>query len=257
MKSRMHRSELRHRAKAISCREAERALRAYALNFAEAAEWGERFIRVRGRIFVSLDTAGGGLRLGVKLPISGPMALTLPFCQPAGRALGPAGWVTARFDDHDEPPLALLKGWIDQSYRAIAPRTLVKALGGARQPLSKGQHKREDSTMTKFMVLYMAPMTATEQRAKVTAAQAKAEMDDWMKWAKKNEKAILDNGTPFGKAMKVTASGASDDKSQVTGYSIVQGDTPAAVSKIFAAHPHLKMKGASIEVMECMQMPGM
>ena len=111
--------------------------------------------------------------------------------------------------------------------------------------------------MKKFVVLYMAPMSAMEQRAKVTDAQAKAEMDAWMKWAKKNEKAIVDNGAPFGKTTKVTSAGVSAGKNEITGYSIVQGESPESVAKIFAAHPHLKMKGASIEVLENLTMPGM
>jgi hypothetical protein len=60
----------------------------------------------------------GALELGVKLPTSSEMALTLPFVKPGGRNLGPAGWVTARLDRGRTPDIDLLKGWIKQSYRA-------------------------------------------------------------------------------------------------------------------------------------------
>jgi predicted DNA-binding protein (MmcQ/YjbR family) len=110
---------------------AEAALVAHALTFAEAAEewpWGERVIKVRGKIFVFVGLIEETLRVGVKLPVSAEMALTLPFCKPSGYGLGRAGWVTARFGRKDRPPLDLLKEWTGQSYRAVAPKNLLKAL---------------------------------------------------------------------------------------------------------------------------------
>ena len=111
---------------------AEAVLVAYALTFPEAAEewpWDERVIKVRGKIFVFVGMVEDTLRVGMKLPISAEMALTLPFCKPSGYGLGRAGWVTARFERQDKPPLDLLREWIGQSYRAVAPKKLVKALG--------------------------------------------------------------------------------------------------------------------------------
>jgi predicted DNA-binding protein (MmcQ/YjbR family) len=112
-------------------KKAEAALVAYALTFPEATEewpWDERVIKVRGKIFVFVGLIEETLRVGVKLPVSAEMALTLPFCQPSGYGLGRAGWVTSRFERKDKPPLDLLKEWIAQSYRAVAPKRLAKAL---------------------------------------------------------------------------------------------------------------------------------
>ena len=99
----------------------EQALRAYALRLHDTAAWGKRFVRVRGKIFVSLEVTADTLTVAVKLPVSSEMALTLPFASPSDRVLGAAGWVTARFRKGDHPPLELLKEWIAQSYRAVAP----------------------------------------------------------------------------------------------------------------------------------------
>jgi predicted DNA-binding protein (MmcQ/YjbR family) len=110
---------------------AEADLLAFALRFPEAAEewpWGERVIKVRGKIFVFLGFVESDFRVTVKLPISAEMALTLPFCTRTGYGLGKAGWVTARFGAKESPPLDLLKGWVDQSYRAVAPKKLVSGL---------------------------------------------------------------------------------------------------------------------------------
>ena len=122
-----------------SHRNAERALRRYALTFPDAVEdfpWGERVIKVRGKIFVFLGMVEGTLRVGVKLPTSFEMALTLPYVEPSGYGLGRAGWVTALPAARQTPDVTLFKGWIAQSYRAVAPKKLVAALDG-RQPKAK------------------------------------------------------------------------------------------------------------------------
>ena len=65
----------------LSHKKAETALRRYALTFPDAAEefpWGERVIKVCGKIFVFLRVSEGTLRIGMKLPTSFEMALTLP-----------------------------------------------------------------------------------------------------------------------------------------------------------------------------------
>ena len=52
----------------------------------------------------------------------------LPFAKPTGYGLGKSGWVTATFAAGDEPPVEMFKAWIDESYRAQAPKKLVKSL---------------------------------------------------------------------------------------------------------------------------------
>jgi len=119
-------------------KQAEAKLRDHALSFPEATEefpWDERVIKIRGKIIVFLGEVEGMLRVAVKLPTSAEMALTLPFTTPTGYGLGRAGWVTARFGAGDVVPLALVKEWIEQSYRAVAPKTVLKALGG--EPASR------------------------------------------------------------------------------------------------------------------------
>ena len=107
------------------------ALRAYALAFPEAREdfpWGERVVKVKDKVFVFLGRDGEDVGVTVKLPSSGLLALSLPFASPTGYGLGKSGWVTARFGPKDKPPLELLEKWIEESYRAVAPRALVKSL---------------------------------------------------------------------------------------------------------------------------------
>lgn len=123
-------------------RRVSRALRRYALSFPGATEdfpWGERVAKVQGKVFVFLGTdpvPGGTMGLSVKLPQSSQDALDLPFAKPTGYGLGKSGWVTARFEAKDNPPLEILEGWIEESYRAVAPKKLVAELERRSKPLT-------------------------------------------------------------------------------------------------------------------------
>jgi len=112
------------------------ALRDHALTLPEAWEdfpWGDRVVKVGKKIFVFLGAGGDGaddVAIGVKLPRSGEAALSMPFVEPTGYGLGKSGWVSGRFAPRDLPPVATLRAWIDESYRAVAPAKLVKQLDG-------------------------------------------------------------------------------------------------------------------------------
>ena len=109
------------------------ALRAFALSFPEAHEdfpWGERVVKVRKKVFVFMGKAENPdhFAMSVKLPDSGPEALLLPFAEPTGYGLGKSGWVSVRFDDDRQVPVPILRRWIEESYRAVAPKRLVAEL---------------------------------------------------------------------------------------------------------------------------------
>ncbi len=108
-------------------------LRKYALSFPEAWEdfpWEHRVVKVRKKIFAFIENDGNKLlRVTTKLPESGFDALEMPQCEMTGYGLGKAGWVDARFTPKDKIDVELLQAWIDESYRCIAPKTLVKQLG--------------------------------------------------------------------------------------------------------------------------------
>jgi predicted DNA-binding protein (MmcQ/YjbR family) len=102
-----------------------------ALGYPEAYEempWGHHAIKVNGKAFVFLAADQGEFSLSAKLPSSSGVALQLPFASPTEYGLGRSGWVTARFARGVRLPLGVLALWIDESYRALAPKRLVKAL---------------------------------------------------------------------------------------------------------------------------------
>ena len=104
------------------------ALRAHGLAFPEAGEdfpWGHTALKVRGKTFAWLDETEGALSLTVKLPVSRDFAETFDFAEPAGYGLGRSGWISCRFANGDGADLDLLKRWIAESYRAVAPKKLA------------------------------------------------------------------------------------------------------------------------------------
>ena len=111
------------------------AIRRHALSLPETVEdfpWGERVAKVKGKVFVFLGTDPVGdssMSLSVKLPESGEEALTLPFTKATGYGLGKSGWVTATFAPGERPPVEVLRAWILESYRAVAPKTLTARAG--------------------------------------------------------------------------------------------------------------------------------
>ncbi|MDX2013265.1 MAG: MmcQ/YjbR family DNA-binding protein [Myxococcaceae bacterium] len=114
------------------------ALRRFGLALPGAhtkAPWpGHLDLAVKDKTFAYLSLEHEPLRVGVKLPRSAALALTMPNVQPTAYGLGKSGWVTATFADADRPPVGLLTAWLDESYRAQAPKTLVKQLDAGRAP---------------------------------------------------------------------------------------------------------------------------
>jgi len=85
-------------------------------------------LAVNDKTFAYLSIEGEPLHISCKLPHTGMVALELPFTKPTGYGLGKSGWVSATFDGRNTLPVAMLKEWIDESYRAQAPKKLVATL---------------------------------------------------------------------------------------------------------------------------------
>lgn len=90
--------------------------------------WGEVAVKVRKKVFVFLHQSAEALHVTVKLPVSGEDALGMPGVSPTGYGLGRHGWVSAKIPVDEDVPVEMLRAWIDESYRAVAPETLVKTL---------------------------------------------------------------------------------------------------------------------------------
>ncbi len=118
-------------------RSALEIVREFALGLPEAYEdypWGDRVVKVGKKIFLFLGQMEEGVverdfSLCVKLPHSRDEALELPFTEPAGYGLGKHGWVVARLAPTEIPPVETFISWVEESYRAVAPKKLAARIG--------------------------------------------------------------------------------------------------------------------------------
>ncbi|NOJ83912.1 MmcQ/YjbR family DNA-binding protein, partial [Myxococcus xanthus] len=130
---------------------AEDHLREVMLALPEVTEefpWGHRTAKVKGKMFAILVLDNDGLRVTTKLPESNEAALTLPFTAPTGYGLGKSGWVSSHFKPGSEVPIGLLAQWIHESFRAVAPQKVLKALmapGAAQAPKAKAAAKKSSA----------------------------------------------------------------------------------------------------------------
>ncbi|MFD8736261.1 MmcQ/YjbR family DNA-binding protein [Streptomyces sp. NPDC059618] len=110
-------------------------VRGFALGLPGAAEefpWGETVAKVNKKVFVFLGLDDGSHPMGVTVKLKDEAAhahaLTSPGAEPAGYGLGRAGWVRIPLEERGAPAAELLCDWVEESYRAIAPKRLIAEL---------------------------------------------------------------------------------------------------------------------------------
>jgi len=114
-----------------SLRKLEEAIRKTAMAYPETREdfpWGHSAFKVGEKAFVFMGGDKDEVSFSVKLPHSRDIAVDLPFTEPTGYGMGKHGWVTATIKKDTKVTLDLIKAWIDESFRAVAPKKLVKKL---------------------------------------------------------------------------------------------------------------------------------
>jgi predicted DNA-binding protein (MmcQ/YjbR family) len=89
--------------------------------------WGETVVKVGKKVFVFLGMGEDGGGCSVKLRESQDQALSAPGAEPTGYGLGKAGWVSIPFKGRS-PAVGLLRDWVEESYRLVAPKKLIKEL---------------------------------------------------------------------------------------------------------------------------------
>jgi len=111
--------------------------------------------------------------------------------------------------------------------------------------------------MKNFLAIYLGSADANA-KLEISDAQKRAGMDKWMKWMTDNANAIVDLGSPLGKTKKISADGVSDTRNRMTAYTIIKADSHDAAARLFVNHAHFTVfPGDSVEVMECLPIPGM
>jgi predicted DNA-binding protein (MmcQ/YjbR family) len=111
--------------------ELEATIRDRVLGFPGAHEdhpWGDTVFKAGAKVFVFFGRGDNGVHLGLKLPRSFEDALAMPGARPSAYGLGRHGWVSLEVRPNGEPKLDLLEPWLEESFRATAPKGLVRQL---------------------------------------------------------------------------------------------------------------------------------
>ena len=154
-----------------------REVRAFGLAYPGAhlkSPWPDHCdLAVNDKTFAYLSIEGQPFSISCKLPASSAMALMLPNAEPAGYGLGKSGWVTVQFAPGELPPLDLIKAWIDESYRAQAPKRLQAALPPPAAASSGSMPAARKPVATKKRASAKKSAAATKQSAKKSASKRK------------------------------------------------------------------------------------
>jgi len=109
------------------------AIRKAALAYPETREdhpWGEIAIKVKGKVFVFIgENDDGGFGFSVKLARSRTTVLKKKFAEPTHYGLGRHGWVSCTFAREADFPMKDALAWLEESFRAVAPKRVVDKLG--------------------------------------------------------------------------------------------------------------------------------
>ena len=104
-------------------------LRSLAMAYPHAKETSPTTIGVNGQEFLGLSGSDVVIFIVLKLPISLRSALSHSFVQRANsESLRSANGVVVRLLASDKVPFSLLSDWLDESYRAVAPKDFVRAV---------------------------------------------------------------------------------------------------------------------------------
>jgi hypothetical protein len=104
------------------------AIRALALSYPETTEGivcNRSSFKAKGKAFVFMGLEEEGYDVMLKLDASLQEAAELERKQPDNYHVGGHNWVTAKFARNESPPTGLLERWLEESFRLLAPKSVV------------------------------------------------------------------------------------------------------------------------------------
>lgn len=109
-----------------------KALRKAALAYPDTVEdfpWGHHAFKTPNKkAFLFLGaTEDGGFSFSMKLPYRNEEALRMKGASPTEYGMAKSGWVTFTYGAKAKPPMAKLTDYLDESWRAVAPKKLSGA----------------------------------------------------------------------------------------------------------------------------------
>ena len=116
--------------------------------------------------------------------------------------------------------------------------------------------------MKRYLILYRSEgalngPSVSEMFANTPPEQLASGMAVWRTWQDKCSSAIVDLGSPLEKSTTVTRGSVTSGQTTITGYGFLQAKSIDEAAGLVKDHPHFFAPGASIEILECVPMPGM
>jgi hypothetical protein len=110
--------------------------------------------------------------------------------------------------------------------------------------------------MSRFVVLFRAPLEVAERFAAATPDEALAGVQLWKEWFARVGPAVVHAGRPLGNARTVTRDGVADGGTDVIGMMILQADDLDAAVDLVRDHHHLSWSDScSITVLAEQEIP--
>ena len=117
--------------------------------------------------------------------------------------------------------------------------------------------------MKKFLAVFIGTHEARERSGWNSMSEdqrterQRAGIDAWKQWVQTNKDSIVDGGSPLGKTKRTSLAGVEDARNNITAYTVVEALSHEAAARLFEQHPHFTIfPGDSVEIMECLPIPG-
>jgi YCII-related domain len=115
--------------------------------------------------------------------------------------------------------------------------------------------------MKNFLAIYIGSASGRSNWDRLDEAARKDRMNTGMKawgnWIDTQKESIVVMGAPLGKTKRTSSSGVAETKNNMTGYVVVQAESHEEAARMFENHPHFTIfPGDSVEIMECLPIPG-
>ena len=115
--------------------------------------------------------------------------------------------------------------------------------------------------MKNFLAIYLSTPAAISDwntlPEAVKSERSAAGIKAWHAWVDRHKGQIVQMGSPLGKTKRVSKTGVQDVTNEMTAYTVVSAESHDDAAGLFADHPHFTIfPGESIDVMECLPIPG-
>lgn len=116
-----------------------KGLRKAALGYPDTVEdfpWDHHaFKATNKKVFLFLTALeDGGFNCSLKLPFRQEEALKMKGAEPTGYGMAKSGWVTFTYGAKAKPPMDKLLDYLDESWRAVAPKKMQGAVAPPKAP---------------------------------------------------------------------------------------------------------------------------